>query len=557
LEVVIKQLHGNLTGLKHSQLDSLERIYRRRVSPDELISADLARSLIELSRETGRQLALLISRIGSIEYVIIGDDRSIFIPELKQFPLGKKVLRGLRLVHTHLKGEPINSDDLTDLSLLRLDVIAALDASASQHGPVFLQTAHLVPATPHTPSYKVNSPQQLGTRTEAFSIFVQSLEADLLKSRTVAKDVTAETEQAILISVTKTSQDDAEDSMEELKELARTAGIFVLDSVIQRPRQFSPKYLMGEGKLRDVIISALQSGATMLVFDQELTPAQVRSISAITELKVIDRSQLILDIFARRATTLDGKVQVELAQLKYLLPRLVGKGVQMSRLMGGIGGRGPGETKLELDRRRIRDRIAKLERELTNLSDNRYQRRQKRVKASLPIVSIVGYTNAGKSTLLNALTQSHVFTENLLFATLDTSTRRLRFPQDREVIITDTVGFIRSLPKSLLGAFRSTLEELNDANLLIHLVDCTNPRFLDQIRQVESILSELHLNDKERILVFNKCDKLAEIKKSNPLLFMKIKKNSHELNAVEIAATDRKSLMPLLDQLSGRFWPTN
>ena len=557
MEVVIKQLHGNLTGLKHSQLDSLERIYRRRVSPDELISADLARSLIELSRETGRQLALLISRIGSIEYVIIGDDRSIFIPELKQFPLGKKVLRGLRLVHTHLKGEPINSDDLTDLSLLRLDVIAALDASASQHGPVFLQTAHLVPATPHTPSYKVNSPQQLGTRTEAFSIFVQSLEADLLKSRTVAKDVTAETEQAILISVTKTSQDDAEDSMEELKELARTAGIFVLDSVIQRPRQFSPKYLMGEGKLRDVIISALQSGATMLVFDQELTPAQVRSISAITELKVIDRSQLILDIFARRATTLDGKVQVELAQLKYLLPRLVGKGVQMSRLMGGIGGRGPGETKLELDRRRIRDRIAKLERELTNLSDNRYQRRQKRVKASLPIVSIVGYTNAGKSTLLNALTQSHVFTENLLFATLDTSTRRLRFPQDREVIITDTVGFIRSLPKSLLGAFRSTLEELNDANLLIHLVDCTNPRFLDQIRQVESILSELHLNDKERILVFNKCDKLAEIKKSNPLLFMKIKKNSHELNAVEIAATDRKSLMPLLDQLSGRFWPTN
>lgn len=554
---MIKQLHGNLTGLKHSQLDSLERIYRRRVSPDELISADLARSLIELSRETGRQLALLISRIGSIEYVIIGDDRSIFIPELKQFPLGKKVLRGLRLVHTHLKGEPINSDDLTDLSLLRLDVIAALDASASQHGPVFLQTAHLVPATPHTPSYKVNSPQQLGTRTEAFSIFVQSLEADLLKSRTVAKDVTAETEQAILISVTKTSQDDAEDSMEELKELARTAGIFVLDSVIQRPRQFSPKYLMGEGKLRDVIISALQSGATMLVFDQELTPAQVRSISAITELKVIDRSQLILDIFARRATTLDGKVQVELAQLKYLLPRLVGKGVQMSRLMGGIGGRGPGETKLELDRRRIRDRIAKLERELTNLSDNRYQRRQKRVKASLPIVSIVGYTNAGKSTLLNALTQSHVFTENLLFATLDTSTRRLRFPQDREVIITDTVGFIRSLPKSLLGAFRSTLEELNDANLLIHLVDCTNPRFLDQIRQVESILSELHLNDKERILVFNKCDKLAEIKKSNPLLFMKIKKNSHELNAVEIAATDRKSLMPLLDQLSGRFWPTN
>jgi len=222
--------------------------------------------------------------------------------------------------------------------------------------------------------------------------------------------------------------------------------------------------------------------------------------------------------------------------------------------MGGIGGRGPGETKLELDRRRIRDRIAKLERELVKLSDNRFQRRQKRVKASLPIISIVGYTNAGKSTLLNSLTQSHVFTENLLFATLDTSTRRLRFPQDREVIITDTVGFIRSLPKSLLGAFRSTLEELNDADLLIHLVDCTNPRFLDQIKQVEDILAELNLDSKERILVFNKCDRLAELKRTNPIQYMKIRKTCNDLNAVEIAANDRKTLIPLLDQLSRRFW---
>jgi len=551
---VIKQLHGNLTGLKHNQLDSLERIYRRRVSPDELISAELARNLIELSRDTGRQIALLISRVGSIEYVIIGDDRSIYIPELKQFPLGNKVLRGLRLVHTHLKGEPINNDDLTDLSLLRLDIIVAIDASVSQNMPVFIQTAYIVPSSPGSPGYKITPPSQLSGSADQLSTVIQSLEADLLKDRIEAKDVQSVTERAILISVTRESQEDAIDSIEELKELSRTAGIFVLDSVIQRPRQFSPKYLMGEGKLRDVVISALQSGATMLIFDQELTPAQIRSISAITELKVIDRSQLILDIFARRATTLDGKVQVELAQLKYLLPRLVGKGVQMSRLMGGIGGRGPGETKLELDRRRIRDRIAKLERELVKLSDNRFQRRQKRVKASLPIISIVGYTNAGKSTLLNSLTQSHVFTENLLFATLDTSTRRLRFPQDREVIITDTVGFIRSLPKSLLGAFRSTLEELNDANLLLHIVDCTNPRFLDQIKQVEDILAELNLDNKERILVFNKCDRLAELKRTNPIQYMKIRKTCNDLNAVEIAANDRKTLIPLLDQLSRRFW---
>jgi len=551
---VIKQLYGNLTGLKHSQLDSLERLYRRRVSPDELVSGELARTLVELSQDTGRQIAILISRIGTVEYVIVGDDRSIYIPELKNFPLGKKVLRGLRLVHTHLKGEPITTDDLTDLSLLRLDMMAALDASSPSHLPIFLQTAYLTPATPHTPPYKVSSPQLLPGLTEPLSAFIQTLESELLNKRVDVKDISQDNERAILISVSKATPEESRDSIDELKELARTAGIIVLDSVIQRPRQFSPKFLMGEGKLRDVIISALQSGATMLVFDQELTPAQVRTISGITELKVIDRSQLILDIFARRATTLDGKVQVELAQLKYLLPRLTGRGVQMSRLMGGIGGRGPGETKLELDRRRIRDRIAKLERELTKLSDNRYQRRQKRVKAALPIISIIGYTNAGKSTLLNSLTQSHVFTENLLFATLDTSTRRLRFPQDREVIITDTVGFIRSLPKSLLGAFRATLEELQDANLLLHLVDCTNPRFLEQISQVNTILTELGLDTKEQILVFNKCDRLAEIKATNPLHFMKIRKSCHDLHAIEIAANARKTLQPLIEELSRRFW---
>jgi GTP-binding protein HflX len=440
------------------------------------------------------------------------------------------------------------------MSLLRLDMVVALNASTPLDGQIFLQTAHLTTSAPHNPPYRITQQQLLSSLTEPFTVFIHALEADLLRDRSGIRDVASDSERAILISVTKSTPEEARDSMEELKELARTAGIIVLDSVIQRPRQFSPKYLMGEGKLREVIISALQSGATILVFDQELTPTQIRTISGITELKVIDRSQLILDIFARRATTLDGKVQVELAQLKYLLPRLTGKGVQMSRLMGGIGGRGPGETKLELDRRRIRDRIAKLERELTKLSDNRNQRRQKRVKASLPIISIVGYTNAGKSTLLNSLTQSHVFTENLLFATLDTSTRRLRFPQDREVIITDTVGFIRSLPKSLLGAFRATLEELNDANLLIHLVDCTNPRFLEQIRQVNDILADLDLAGKEQLLVFNKCDKLAELKKTSPLLFMKIKKSCHDLKAIEIAANNRKSLQPLLDQLSTRFW---
>jgi len=532
----------------------LERLYRRRVSPAELISLELARAIINSSKEIGRQIALLISRIGSIEYVIVGDERSIFIPEMKDFPIGKRSLRGLRLVHTHLKGEALNDDDLNDLSLLRFDTIAALDASAPLHDPVIIQTASLIPPKEAGLPYKVNTPEQLTTDGQNFISFIEDLEAELTNSRLKSRDVVSGEERAILISVTKTSLDEAQDSIEELKELSRTAGLSVLDIFIQRPRQFSPRYLMGEGKIREVIIRALQLGASILVFDQELTPTQVRSISAITELKVIDRSQLILDIFARRATTLDGKVQVELAQLKYLLPRLIGHGVQMSRLMGGIGGRGPGETKLELDRRRIRDRIAKLERELSQLSDNRLQRRQKRIRATLPIISIVGYTNAGKSTLLNTLTQSKVFTENLLFATLDTSSRRLRFPREREVIITDTVGFIRSLPNSLLGAFKSTLEELNDADLLLHIVDCSNPRFLEQIKQVEDILAELNLGDKPRLLVFNKWDKVMALKASDPLSFIKVNKSAHTLGALQITATDRRSLAKLMDELRTRFW---
>jgi GTPase len=312
---------------------------------------------------------------------------------------------------------------------------------------------------------------------------------------------------------------------------------------------------MGEGMMRDVVIRAMQRGASMLIFDQELTPAQMRSISSMTELKVIDRSQLILDIFARRAKTLDGKVQVELAQLKYLLPRLTGRGVQMSRLMGGIGGRGPGETKLETDRRRIRDRIASLERELKELSQGRDQRRKQRVKAGVPIISIVGYTNAGKSTLLNALTKSDVFTEDLLFATLDTSTRRLRFPREREVIITDTVGFIRSLPKSLLGAFKATLEEMRDADLLLHVVDASHPRFEDQIAQVRSILAELELGDKQELLVYNKADLLNDMRKKDMVSFLKVRQSARTQNSVTVSARDRKSLGPLMDELQRRFWP--
>jgi GTP-binding protein HflX len=550
----IKQLYGNLTGLKPGQLHGLERLYRRRIPAGELITAELAGRLAELSAEIGRQIGVLINRFGVVEYVIVGNERGIFIPDLTDYPLGRRRLRGLRLCHTHLRGERLSDEDLTDLALLRLDMITALMLPQGARKITF-QTAYLTPPEESSTPYKVEEPQLFERIRMDAASFIELLEDSLEKSLPAGREVFGAEERGILISVTKSPQAEAEDSLDELKELARTAGVEVLDTVIQHRREFNPRYLMGEGKMREIVIRALQLGATVLIFDQELTPAQVRSISEMTELKVIDRSQLILDIFAKRAKSQDGKVQVELAQLKYILPRLTGRGVQMSRLMGGIGGRGPGETKLEIDRRRIRERIGSLERELKELSRGRYQRRRKRVKAGIPIVSIVGYTNAGKSTLLNTLTRSSVFTEDLLFATLDTSTRRLRFPREREVIITDTVGFIRSLPKSLMGAFRATLEELQDADLLLHLVDCTNPRFEEQIAQVEEILSELDLSVKPRLLVFNKSDLLPDMKKKDPLAFMKVRQLSRGYGAIPVSALDADSLLPLLVEMEKRFWP--
>lgn len=507
---------------------------------------------MELSQELRRQIGVLINRHGTVDYVLVGDEKGLLIPELKDYPLGRKRLRGLRLIHTHLKSEPLTEDDLTDLKLLRLDLIAALTAPPGSQR-LTIQLAHL---SGTATGLTLLAPQPYDQLIGYGSNDIVAVEREL--ERAVKNDSRAKEgqEQAILISVRAGGdRREIDDSLAELQELARTAGVVVLDNFIQLPRKLNPRTLMGEGKLQEVVIRALQRGATLLIFDQELTPAQVRAISAMTELKVLDRSQLILDIFARRATSLDGKVQVELAQLKYLLPRLIGRGTQMSRLMGGIGGRGPGETKLETDRRRIRDRITALERELKELSRGREQRRSRRVKAGVPIISIVGYTNAGKSTLLNALTKSEVFTENLLFATLDTSSRRLRLPRDREVIITDTVGFIRSLPKSLMGAFKATLEELRDADLLLHLVDASNPRFEDQINQVRTILKELGLEDIPEQLVFNKTDQLEPLKKRDTIAFLRVRQAQLRNQAIAISALDRKSFTTLLDELRRRFWP--
>ena len=351
------------------------------------------------------------------------------------------------------------------------------------------------------PSFKA---RQVGALNLDFEALMASLEAEF--SRLAPAGAGKSRERAILIGVTGANRLAAEDSLEELTELARSAGLNVAATILQRRPRFDPRFLMGKGKLSELVIQALQQGVDMLVFDAELSPSQVRSITNFTELKVIDRTQLILDLFAQRARSREGKLQVEMAQVKYLLPRLVGKGDALSRLMGGIGGRGPGESKLEMDRRRLRDRLHRLQQDLSRIRNERRERRQPRRRLGLPILSIIGYTNAGKSTLFNALTHAAVLAEDRLFATLDPTSRRLRFPKEREVIITDTVGFIKNLPKNLLEAFKATLEELEDADLLIHVIDLSNPRFMEQMATVDDILTSLALQDKPVLMVFNKQD---------------------------------------------------
>lgn len=321
----------------------------------------------------------------------------------------------------------------------------------------------------------------------------------------------------MLVSVSKAPKTIQERNLAELAELAGTAGLNVAGSLIQRVTSINPRQILSQNKLAELEVIALQGHAGVIVFDGELSPAQLQNLAELTERKVLDRTQLILDIFAQHAKTGAGKLQVEMAQLKYTQPRLVGKNRAMDRLMGGIGGRGPGETKLETDRRRIKDRIAKIKIELEKLKKQRQANRAKRRRYDLPAAALVGYTNAGKSTLLNKLTKSEVLAENKLFATLDPTTRRLRFPEEHEIVLADTVGFIRDLPKELMEAFRATLEELNEADMLIHVLDASHPEMEQQLRSVEKILEELGLSDIPRILLLNKWDNIPK-NAQDPLL---------------------------------------
>ena len=339
-----------------------------------LITPELGRYLTELSRDIGRQLGVIVNRQGFVVCAIVGDEKEIVIPVLSDYPLGRKRLRGVRCIHTHLKNEPLSQDDLTDLALLRLDIMAAI--GVLEDGlPGNIYMSHLLPLNPEGKTFETDPPMPFHRLDVKANEFIEALEHEM--GRAVVRDIKDKRERAILVSVSTKNREGQLESMEELKELARSADVVVLDAIIQRPKEFNPKYLMGSGKLKELVINALQKEASLIIFDQELTSTQMREIGEITELKVIDRAQLILDIFARRAHSRDGKVQVELAQLKYRFSKLTGKGTAMSRLAGGIGGRGPGETKLEVDRRRVQDKISHLEKQLKHLSRGRLERRRR------------------------------------------------------------------------------------------------------------------------------------------------------------------------------------
>ncbi|HEX6730175.1 MAG TPA: GTPase HflX [Pyrinomonadaceae bacterium] len=503
--------------MKPNQLRRIEKLYTRRIPPTQIVTPEFARQLSELSHETRRQIGVLVDRKGHVQYVMVGDNRRIELPDFKRVRVASGRFRGLRCVHTHLRGESLTQDDLTDLALLRLDLMVAIDVDSESGLPGVVRAAHLLPLhsgeldNPSAPDlYGFLEPKLASHLDLDFLSLINSLEDEMARNRHTARRAEVR-DRTILVGVATGPIVDAEESMAELAELAASAGVVVQDKIIQRRAAIDPRTVLGKGKLDELLIRALQLGADMLVFDRELSPAQVRSLSEATDLKVIDRSQLILDIFAQRAQSKEGKIQVELAQLKYLLPRLIaGQDSAFSRLAGGIGGRGPGETKLETDRRRVRDRINRLEREIESQRQRRQERRKGRTRQSLPVISIVGYTNAGKSTLLNALTKSQVHAEQRMFATLDPTSRRLRLPREQEVIINDTVGFIRALPPDLLSAFRATLEEIGESSLLIHAVDVSNPRWPQQIQSVKRILSELKLADIPTVLALNKADLLDQ-----------------------------------------------
>jgi GTPase len=535
-------VHGHVAGIRKSDLKALEDLYTRRVPFDVLTTHDLARALAKFSHQTGRQSGVLVDRSGKVHFVVVGDATKLMLPDVGRMRAAEGRLRGLRLIHTHLYDEPLTRDDIVDLTRLRLDLVVAICLAPGEDRLLSVYYGHNVPVPEGSSQSPVRTygPIPYSQIAEDPAALVEGLEQEFARLRRSRRKAAAEGRVMLVQVLSRAEAPHADERLRELEELSRTAGLEVAGKVRQIRDRVDPKTVLGKGKLDEVVIECMNLDVDVLVFDRDLTATQASGIARQTDLKILDRTQLILDIFAQRAESRDGKLQVELAQMKYLLPRLGQKDDSLSRLTGGIGGRGPGETKLEIGRRRARERVTRLERELEVLARQREQRRASRTRSDVPVVSVIGYTNAGKSTLLNTMTHADVLAEDKLFATLDTRSRRYRLPSGHTIVLSDTVGFIRDLPKELFAAFRATFEEAADADLLLQVVDASDPSYEIHLETTDKLVESLSLGHVPRLLVLNKCD-LVPSSRAAQLAF--------EHDAVTISALDRASLSRLDERI--------
>lgn len=556
-------MHGKLDlskakGLKKSELKSLQRLLQERIPEGSVLTLDLAESMAEFTHETGEVLSVTVNRRGQVVNITVGQPKDVDTPELRGMRSGPGRLCGQRIIYTSLNGHANNpgpsKEDLQCLARHRLDALAQVkvdakgDFSRSRGEQGLLAdavfVAHLLPTRGGDGKlWKVAEPVTVRRAQEQeFDKMILALE-DEFRRVAPGLPIAEGEERAILVGLIQDGQDSwqIEDDLDELAQLAKTAGATVCGRLTQARLQPDSRFFLGSGKVQELALMVQEYGANVVILDHELNHNQQRNLEDAVGVKVIDRTELILDIFAQRANTREGKLQVELAQLKYLYPRLVGKGLTLSRLGGGIGTRGPGETKLEVDRRRIRDRINLLERETSRIRSYRDTQRRKRITENLPVVALTGYTNSGKSTLLNSLTKSEAIVEDKLFATLDPATRRTVLPDNSPVLITDTVGFIQKLPTSLIAAFGATLEEVVVADILLHVVDASHPNVMEQISSVHDVLAELHAIDKPMITVLNKADKARH----EDLAWLA----SQLPNSVIVSARERTGLGRLMEKI--------
>ncbi|MDD4601175.1 MAG: GTPase HflX, partial [Negativicutes bacterium] len=460
--------------------------------------------LASLTEQIKREIAIYINRRGLVTSVSVGDLQTVSLPDTEERRSSSR-LSGIRCIHTHPNGTSILSEiDVSALKLKRFDIMAAI--GVDDGNAVDISFGYITNISDENVSTNIVGPMSIDQLLEAdFVIFLKEIERQLVNGERLQS--TGTIEKAVLTGLEQSGAWDIADSLRELEQLAETAGVEVVDVIWQKREKPDASTFIGRGKVQEISLLVQTREANVVIIDDEISPAQQRNLEQALGVKVIDRTALILDIFAQRAKTHEGKLQVELAQLQYSLPRLGGQGLVLSRLGGGIGTRGPGETKLEVDRRKIRARISDIKHDIENVKKQRDLHRKARQASKIPAVSLVGYTNAGKSTLLNKIASANVLAEDKLFATLDPTTRRITMTNGLDVLVTDTVGFIQKLPHQLVAAFRATLEEVVQADLLIHVIDASHPQHEEQSDAVFKVLGELNVNNKPMITVFNKIDK--------------------------------------------------